>query len=120
MLERKRDTPEFKLLDSLKNEANVTELASWFGVHTTRMDQWRNTLLYGVPVFTGAAAPRRLCQRSTSLHLRYRSLFSRAQLPARIRSRACRWRVSTRGHGTLAMRIGDIARAFSQYGRIKI
>jgi transposase len=50
MSKRKQHAPELKakvVLEALKGEATVSELASRFGVHPTMINQWKRALLDG-------------------------------------------------------------------------
>lgn len=50
MSKRKQHSPEFKVkvvLEALKGEETVSELASRFGVHPTMVHQWKRALLEG-------------------------------------------------------------------------
>jgi transposase len=50
MSKRKQHHPEFKakvVLEALKGEETVSELASRFGVHPTMIHQWKRALLEG-------------------------------------------------------------------------
>ncbi len=52
MSKRKQYKPEFKakvVLEALKGEQTVSELASRFGVHPTMIHQWKKALLEGAP-----------------------------------------------------------------------
>jgi transposase len=50
MSKRKRHALEFKAkvaLEALEGEQTASELVSWFGVHSTMIDQWKRALLEG-------------------------------------------------------------------------
>lgn len=47
MTKRRQHKPEFKVLEALKGEQTVAELASRFGVHPTMINKWKKALLEG-------------------------------------------------------------------------